>query len=89
MVPAEAAGVILTLDPVTGDPSAIVVEASYGLGAAVVNGEVMPDRACIDKVLLGSARGRSAQSRWRIALIERCTVRVSKKYHPSSGKHVA
>jgi pyruvate,water dikinase len=52
MVPAEAAGVMLTIDPITGDRSAIVIEAAYGLGAAVVNGEVTPDRACVDKVLL-------------------------------------
>jgi len=52
MVPAEAAGVMLTIDPVNGDPSGIVIEASYGLGAAVVNGEVTPDRMCVDKVLL-------------------------------------
>jgi len=50
MVPAEAAGVMLTVDPVTGDPSQISIEASFGLGAAVVNGEVTPDRIFVDKV---------------------------------------
>jgi pyruvate,water dikinase len=50
MVPAEAAGVMLTVDPVTGDPSQISIEASFGLGAAVVNGEVTPDRIYVDKV---------------------------------------
>jgi len=49
MVPAEAAGVMLTIDPITGDQSGIVIEAAFGLGAAVVNGEVDPDRFCIDK----------------------------------------
>jgi pyruvate,water dikinase len=49
MVPAEAAGVMLTIDPITGDPSGIMIEAAFGLGAAVVNGEVDPDRFCIDK----------------------------------------
>jgi pyruvate,water dikinase len=52
MVPAEAAGVMLTIDPVNGDRSAIAIEASYGLGAAVVNGEVNPDSFCVDKVTL-------------------------------------
>jgi pyruvate,water dikinase len=51
MVPAEVAGVMLTIDPVNGDRSAITIEASYGLGAAVVNGEVTPDRFCVDKVV--------------------------------------
>jgi pyruvate,water dikinase len=52
MVPAEVAGVMLTLDPTNGDRSAIIIEASYGLGVAVVNGEVTPDRFCVDKVTL-------------------------------------
>src|SRR5436305_7893811 len=52
MVAAEAAGVMLTLDPITGDRSTITIEAAYGLGAAVVNGEVMPDRFCVDKAQL-------------------------------------
>jgi phosphoenolpyruvate synthase/pyruvate phosphate dikinase len=49
MVPAEAAGVMLTLDPISGDRSTIALEAAYGLGVAVVNGEVNPDRFCVSK----------------------------------------
>ena len=52
MVAAEAAGVMITIDPVTGDRSQIAIEASYGLGQAVVAGEVTPDRYAVDKVLL-------------------------------------
>jgi rifampicin phosphotransferase len=58
MVAAEAAGVMLTIDPINGDRSAIIIEAAYGLGAAVVNGEVTPDRFCVDKDTLG-IRGRA------------------------------
>lgn len=52
MVPAEAAGVLFTIDPVTGDPSQVTIEGSVGLGTAVVGGEVTPDRFCVDKVTL-------------------------------------
>jgi pyruvate, water dikinase len=52
MVPARAAGVMLTLDPVTGDRSKVVIEANWGLGESVVSGEVTPDRFRIDKVTL-------------------------------------
>ena len=52
MVAAEAAGVMFTLDPVTGDRSQITIEGSFGLGEAVVAGEVTPDRYAIDKVTL-------------------------------------
>lgn len=52
MAPAEAAGVMITIDPVTGDRSQIAIEGSYGLGLAVVGGEVTPDRFNVDKVTL-------------------------------------
>jgi pyruvate, water dikinase len=52
MVAAEAAGVMFTIDPVTGDPSQIAIEACLGLGTAVVGGDVTPDRYYVDKVTL-------------------------------------
>jgi pyruvate,water dikinase len=52
MVAAEAAGAMMTLDPVTGDRSQITIEGAYGLGEAVVAGEVNPDRYAVDKVTL-------------------------------------
>jgi len=52
LVQPRAAGVMFTLDPVTGDRSKIVIEAGWGLGEAVVGGEVTPDRFRLDKVTL-------------------------------------
>jgi pyruvate, water dikinase len=49
-VRARAAGVMFTISPATGDRSRIVIEASWGLGLAVVGGEVTPDRWVVDKV---------------------------------------
>ncbi len=43
LVDADAAGVLFTADPVTGDPSWIEINAGWGLGEAVVGGEVTPD----------------------------------------------
>jgi pyruvate,water dikinase len=62
MVPATVAGVLMTLDPVTGDPSQITIEASYGLGLALVGGEVTPDRYTVDKVAL-APRERVARTK--------------------------
>jgi pyruvate,water dikinase len=50
MVDARAAGVFMTLDPVNGDRSTIVVESVWGLGEPLVSGEATPDRFVIDKV---------------------------------------
>jgi pyruvate, water dikinase len=50
MVDPRCAGVLFTRSPVTGDTSVIVVEASWGLGSAVVSGEVTPDTYVVSKV---------------------------------------
>lgn len=49
MVNSRAAGVIFTINPVTGDLGQIVIEGNYGLGEAVVSGAVTPDEFVIDK----------------------------------------
>lgn len=51
MVNARAAGVAMTLDPVTGDRTKIVIDASWGLGELVVSGVVTPDNFTVEKVL--------------------------------------
>ncbi|MFE3449063.1 PEP/pyruvate-binding domain-containing protein [Nonomuraea sp. NPDC059194] len=43
LVAADAAGVVFTANPVTGARDEIVVNAAWGLGEAVVGGQVTPD----------------------------------------------
>ena len=52
MVDPKSAGVAFTLDPATGDRSQVAIESSWGLGEAVVSGEVTPDNFLVDKVIL-------------------------------------
>ncbi|MBB4932685.1 pyruvate,water dikinase [Lipingzhangella halophila] len=49
MVPAESAGVLLCANPVTGARDELVVDASSGLGEAVVSGLVTPDHYVLDR----------------------------------------
>ncbi len=49
MVQSEASGVMFTIEPITSDTDKIVIEAIYGLGEAIVSGEVNPDLYVIDK----------------------------------------
>jgi pyruvate,water dikinase len=49
MVNSRAAGVIFTLNPVTGNTDEIVIEGNYGLGETVVSGAVNPDHFEVDK----------------------------------------
>jgi hypothetical protein len=48
MINAEVAGVMFTADPISGDRETIVVDASSGLGEAVVSGLVTPDHYRLD-----------------------------------------
>ncbi|UBU15754.1 PEP/pyruvate-binding domain-containing protein [Nonomuraea gerenzanensis] len=48
MVEAEVAGVLFTADPVSGDRGRLVIDASSGLGEAVVSGLVTPDHYVVD-----------------------------------------
>ncbi|MDB6161769.1 MAG: hypothetical protein JWO04_5475 [Gammaproteobacteria bacterium] len=50
MVEARSAGVMFTRSPTTGDRSVITIEGAWGLGSAVVGGEVTPDRWVIGKI---------------------------------------
>ncbi len=52
MVNARAAGVAMSLDPVNGDRTKIVIDASWGLGEMVVSGVVTPDNFTVEKVLM-------------------------------------
>ena len=49
-VASEVAGVAFSLNPLTNDFDEAVVNASWGLGEALVSGEVVPDRWVVDKV---------------------------------------
>ena len=50
MVDARAAGVMFTRSPTTGDVSVVTIEGAWGLGSAVVGGEVTPDRWVLGKI---------------------------------------
>ena len=50
MVDAAVSGVMFTCNPVSGDPSMVAINASWGLGLAVVGGEVTPDDYLVSKI---------------------------------------
>jgi pyruvate, water dikinase len=50
MVDARTAGVMFTRSPISGDRSVISIEGAWGLGSALVSGEVTPDHWVVAKV---------------------------------------
>ncbi len=49
MIPSEVAGVLFTVNPVTGNRDEAVINASWGLGEAIVSGLVSPDTIIVHK----------------------------------------
>ncbi|MGF1469386.1 MAG: PEP/pyruvate-binding domain-containing protein [Sandaracinaceae bacterium] len=49
LVPADAAGALFTVNPLSGDPAEMIVNAAYGLGQTVMDGEVSPDTYRVEK----------------------------------------
>ncbi|HEY4036900.1 MAG TPA: PEP/pyruvate-binding domain-containing protein [Ktedonobacteraceae bacterium] len=49
LVPAEAAGILFTANPLTGVRDQVMINAAWGLGEAIVGGEVTPDTVVVDR----------------------------------------
>jgi len=49
LVPADAAGILFTANPLTGARSQMLINAAWGLGEAIVGGHVTPDTVVVDK----------------------------------------
>jgi len=49
MIQSEVSGILFTANPVTGDRDEVVINASWGLGEAIVSGLVTPDMITVRK----------------------------------------
>lgn len=77
MVESEVSGIAFSVHPVTEDRNQLIIEAGYGLGEAIVSGQITPDsyvvekspRRIIDKNIVKQERGiyRAVQTanEWR------------------------
>ncbi len=66
MVQSEISGVMFTIEPLTNDRGIILIEAAYGLGEAIVSGEVTPDQYVIDKAKMAIIDKQIAKQEWQI-----------------------
>ncbi len=66
MVQSEVSGVLFTVEPLTSDRTKILVEAIYGLGEAIVSGEVTPDQYILDKEELSIIHKKIAKQEWQL-----------------------
>jgi pyruvate,water dikinase len=64
MVNSEASGIMFTVDPNSGKDE-MIIEAGFGLGEAIVGGEVTPDTYVINKGLMEINKKRIATQKWK------------------------
>ncbi len=64
MVNSEFSGIMFTVDPNSGAKQ-IVIEAGYGLGEAIVGGEVTPDTYVVDKQKMEIIKRRISTQTWK------------------------
>jgi pyruvate, water dikinase len=77
MVESEKSGIAFSVHPVTQDRNQLIIEAGFGLGEAIVSGQITPDsyvvekqpRRIIDKNIQAQSRGlyraKSGGNEWR------------------------
>ncbi|AGI48157.1 phosphoenolpyruvate synthase [Thermoplasmatales archaeon BRNA1] len=66
MVNSEFSGIMFTVNPNNGAKN-IIVEGGYGLGEAIVGGEITPDTYTIDKVKMDITDRRFSTQKWKYA----------------------
>ena len=66
MVLSDVSGVAFTANPLTGSRSEVVIESSWGMGAAIVDGRVTPDRYVVARDGLTVREQRTAEKRFMV-----------------------
>ncbi|WP_148688520.1 phosphoenolpyruvate synthase [Methanopyrus sp. SNP6] len=64
MVDSKKSGVMFTVHPYTGDRDKMVIEVVWGLGEAVVSGEVTPDTYIVDKNTFEVIEEQISEQEW-------------------------
>lgn len=84
MIPSETSGVMFTVNPLTGNHTETVIDATFGLGEALVSGQVEPDNYVVytdsgnlKKIHLGSKGGESSRALTKEQLTELTRVGLS------------
>lgn len=69
MIPAEISGAAWSMNPATGAQQTLLIEAGWGMGAAVVDGRMTPDRYLIDRREFTVQEKRIAEKRMMVPFL--------------------
>lgn len=62
MVISEVSGIAFSVHPVTEDYNQLIIEAGFGLGEAIVSGQITPDSYVVEKSSLDGERERTTRN---------------------------
>ncbi|MER5787154.1 PEP/pyruvate-binding domain-containing protein [Streptomyces sp. NPDC001980] len=88
MIDPRCAGVMFTRSPLTGDRSVVALEGSWGLGSALVSGDVTPDKYVVSKVT-GEISSRTVSAKLRRHRMDPCGAGVLEEDVPEYLQNVA
>jgi pyruvate,water dikinase len=66
MIQSESSGVLFTIEPLSNDTTTIIIEAIFGLGEAIVSGEVTPDQYLLNKKELRIIDKKIHKQEWQL-----------------------
>ncbi len=79
MVDSESSGVMFSINPTTNNTDEIVIEAGFGLGEAIVGGQITPDNYIVDKKTFNIKSKKINKQQWmyiRDETLRRTTKRI-------------
>jgi len=68
MIQSEASGVLFTIEPLSNDTTKILIEAIFGLGEAIVSGDVTPDQYLLDKKEIRIIDKKVHKQEWQLTI---------------------
>ncbi|OGN91027.1 MAG: phosphoenolpyruvate synthase, partial [Chloroflexi bacterium RBG_13_48_17] len=67
MIQSEVSGVLFTVEPLSSDTTKILIEAIFGLGEAIVSGDITPDQYLLDKNGLRIIDKKVHKQEWQLS----------------------
>ncbi len=86
MVESEVSGIAFSVHPVTEDKNQLIIEAGFGLGEAIVSGQITPDSYVVEKAPLRIIdKNISEQARWLIRANKRIDEKSKTGFAPRNS----
>jgi len=77
MIQAEVSGVMFTINPVTNDKTTAVIEAVWGLGETIVQGQITPDSYLVDKTTRKIRKRLVEKQDWQLTKVGKKTIKAA------------